>query len=175
MTMGVRSVSVAGADEAARAPMIHFDVNAEMKLASPGLPFKKAIAPSPPPSGLAMTGQLSVRILLSRAILMSCLANRSLPPPGPVSTMNWTLFGVPPAAPLDDVPHAALPNARATLAATTPMRLMVDFIVLPLGFRWLWLGQGRNRRGRRRHPNRERQERPGSHFPWWAGDYRVVG
>ena len=62
MTIGVRSVSVAGAEAAACPAMIHFEVNAEMKLLSPGLPFRNAIAPRPPPSGLAITGQLSVRI-----------------------------------------------------------------------------------------------------------------
>src|SRR6476620_5361216 len=133
MTIGVKSLKVAGADAALRPAMIHFEVNAEMKFESPGLPFRNAIAPRPPPSGLAMTGQLSVRILLSRATLMSWRANRSLPPPGPVSTMNCTLLGVPPAA-VVDVPQAAALNATATLAVSTPRRLMVVvFIDLPLG------------------------------------------
>src|ERR1700710_440166 len=94
------------------------------------------MAPSPPPSGLAMTGQLAVNTFWSRAILMSWRAKRSLPPPGPVSTMNWTLLGVPlveePLTPI--ALQAGRAKAAAAATASNRSRVVDAFIDLPLGF-----------------------------------------
>src|ERR1700743_2234655 len=91
-----------------------------------------AIAPRPPPAVWLITGQLELMPLVCCASLTISLANRSLPPPGPVSTTICTFFGV--AVPLElfvpacNVEHAVAPVSSTANATATRRRRVVGFM-----------------------------------------------